>query len=181
MLPPILADVFDYLESCTSPVDLNHLEGIMKQLKITREDVEDFVHFNDTGYRRNQIRLGPWFEALIICWKPGQKSYIHDHYGSSCCFRIIEGCAEEIVCKPTGRTTDLPLVRPVATRSYPVGSVCASTADHIHEVVNHSDQDLITMHIYSPPLNMRIYSYDEELEPAAQAKIAEPLVVGATV
>lgn len=178
MLPPVLADLFEYLESCTGPVDLEQLKGIVKDLKVTRKDIGDYVQFNDSGYRRNQIRLGAWYEALVICWKPGQKSYIHDHHGSSCCFRIIEGCAEEIICKPTGRTADLPLVRPVATRSFPVGTVCASSAEHIHEVVNHGDQDLITMHIYSPPLNMRIYQYDED---ASAKSEQQPATAGAAV
>jgi cysteine dioxygenase len=179
MLPPALADLFEYLESCTGPVDLQHLEQMVSQLTIGRKDVEDYIQFNDETYRRNQIRLSQWYEALIICWKPGQKSYIHDHYGSSCCFRVIQGTAEEIICKPTGRVADLPLVQPVGSRKIPEGAVCASNAEHIHEVTNHSESDLITMHIYSPPLNMRIYSYDTQSPPES----AEPLgmAVGSAV
>jgi cysteine dioxygenase len=171
MLPPALADVFEYLESCTGPVELGRLEQLLRDLKITRHDIESYVQFNDTTYRRNQIRLSRWYEALIICWGPGQKSYIHDHHGSSCCFRVIEGSAKEIICKRTGRTADLPLVRAIATRSLPEGFVCGSSSEHIHEVINDTDRDLITLHVYSPPLNMRIYSYDTEAEPVPSAKV----------
>ncbi len=172
MLPPVLADLFEYLESCTGPVDLPRLESLLKDLNISRKDILDYVQFNDETYRRNQIRLGDWYEALIICWKPGQKSYIHDHFGSSCCFKVIEGSAKEIICRPTGRQADLPLVRAVDSRTLSQGCVCGSTADHIHEVINPtSGQDLITLHIYSPPLNMRIYSYDQE-ESATPAAVA---------
>jgi cysteine dioxygenase len=170
MLPAALADVFEYLESCNGPVDLDKLVAILKDLKITRADVEDYVQFNEGTYRRNQIRLGQWYEALIICWGPGHKSYIHDHHGSSCCFRVIEGTAKEVICKPTGRSTDLPLVKPVDTRTLVAGSVCGSSSAHIHEVINpNKSEDLITLHIYSPPLNMRIYAYDEGETPAAVA------------
>src|SRR4051794_6578370 len=117
MLPAVLADLFDYLDSCTGPVDLERLVAQLGDLRITREDVEDYVQFNETNYRRNQIRLGQWYEALVICWGPGHKSYIHDHQGSSCCFRVIEGTAKEVICASTGRTADLPLVRPIDTRT----------------------------------------------------------------
>jgi cysteine dioxygenase len=170
MLPAVLADMFDYLDSCTGPVDLDRLTGLLRDLKITREDVEDYVQFNEGTYRRNQIRLGTWYEALVICWGPGHKSYIHDHQGSSCCFRVIEGAAKEVICRPTGRVADLPLVRPIDTRALPAGHVCGSASAHIHEVINPSQtDDLITLHIYSPPLNMRIYAYDENEAPVTTA------------
>jgi len=166
MLPAVLADLFDYLESCDGPVDLDKLVSHLRDLKITREDVEDYVRFNDDSYRRNQIRLGKWYEALIICWGPGHKSYIHDHNGSSCAFRVIEGSAKEVICRPTGRTGEVPLVKPVDTRTLSQGNVCGSSSAHIHEVINPSNgEDLITLHIYSPPLNMRIYAYDEAETP----------------
>lgn len=174
MLPAVLADLFEYLESCDGPVDLDKLTTQLRDLKITRQDVEDYVQFNEGNYRRNQIRLGKWYEALIICWGPGHKSYIHDHNGSSCCFRVIEGTAREVICRPTGRSGELPLVKPIDTRRLAEGHVCGSASAHIHEVINPSQtDDLITLHIYSPPLNMRIYAYD-----ASEAPVTEGTPVG---
>lgn len=163
MIPPVLAPLFKYLDACEEPVDLARLEALLKSVQITRDDLKEYVQFNETTYRRNRIKLSDWYECLVLCWKPGQKSYIHDHRGSSCSFKVIQGTAKEIICARTGRVTDLPLVRPIDTRTLPEGCVCGSLAAHIHEVVNPSDAtDLITLHIYSPPLNMQIYEYDDE-------------------
>ncbi|MFO0813229.1 MAG: cysteine dioxygenase family protein [Gemmatales bacterium] len=165
MIPPALLSLFDYLDSCREPVDLARLQALLQSLRITRDDLADYVQFNESTYRRNRVKLGEWYECLVLCWKPGQKSYIHDHRGSSCSFKVIEGNAVEIVCAPTGRCGELPKVRPIDTRSLSQGTVCGSLAAHIHEVINPSDDcDLITLHIYSPPLNMQIYEYDEEAQ-----------------
>lgn len=165
VIPPDLQSLFDYLDSCQEPVDLARLEALLKTIKVTRKDLADYVQFNEDTYRRNRVKLGSWYECLVLCWKPGQKSYIHDHQGSSCSFKVIEGTAKEIICAQTGRTTDMPLVRPIDTRTLPQGTVCGSLAAHIHEVINPNDaSDLITLHIYSPPLNMRIYAYDDEAQ-----------------
>ena len=165
MKPPALTALFEYLDSCHEPVDLARLEALLKSVHVTRKDLAEYVQFNETTYRRNRVHLSDWYECLVLCWKPGQKSYIHAHQGSSCSFKVIEGTAKEIICAPTGRTADLPLVRPIDTRTLPQGSVCGSLAAHIHEVINPDDStDLITLHIYSPPLNMRIYAYDEEAQ-----------------
>ena len=84
---------------------------------------------------------------------------------------MIEGAAKEVICRPTGRTIDLPLVKPVDTRTLSAGHVCGSSSAHIHEVINPSKtNDLITLHIYSPPLNMRIYAYDESEAPVSDAE-----------
>lgn len=165
MIPPALNSLFEYLDSCNEPVNLAKLEALLKTVKVTRDDLKDYVQFNETTYRRNRIHLNDWYECLVLCWKPGQKSYIHDHLGSSCCFKVIEGTAKEIICARTGRTADLPLVRPIDTRTLPAGVVCGSLAAHIHEVVNPNDaSDLVTLHIYSPPLNMQIYAYDDKAQ-----------------
>ncbi len=165
MIPPVLTGLFDYLDSCREPVNLAELEALLKSAQITREDLRDYIQFNENTYRRNRIKLGEWYECLVLCWKPGQKSYIHDHHGSSCSFKVIEGTGLEVICAKTGRTAELPLVRPIDSRRIPTGTVCGSLAAHIHEVINPDDSsDLITLHIYSPPLNMQIYAYDEEAQ-----------------
>jgi hypothetical protein len=45
------------------------------------------------------------------------------------------------------------LIYPTLTRKMPAGSVCASQDIDIHQMSNlQSDLDLVTLHIYSPPL-----------------------------
>lgn len=173
MIPSALKEVCHYLESCTGPVDLARLQKLLRETSITRHDLKDFCQFGTTTYQRNLIAKGDWYEMLCICWRAGHKSYIHDHHGSSCCFKIIEGHATEVVCEITGGSRNgQNLVRPVHIREFQPGDTCGSASFHIHEVINRSafGEDLITVHIYSPPLSMRIYAYDEE--PAVEGLLA---------
>jgi cysteine dioxygenase len=167
MIPPALQDLCGYLDRCRGPVDLAHLHKLLDDQPLSRAELCDFCHFGDATYRRNSVIKSHWYEIFCICWRPGQKSYIHDHHGSSCAFKIIEGHATEIICLPTGGRRDgQPLVRPVNVVRYGPGAICTSGSSQIHEVVNEStSDDLITLHIYSPPLAMRIYAYEDPSAP----------------
>lgn len=165
---PALRELCDFLNNCTGPVDLRRLQKLLDDQPITRADLAEFCHFGTDSYRRNLVARSEWYEMLCICWRAGQKSYIHDHHGSSCAFKVIEGHATEIICMPTGSRRDgVPLVRPVRVTRYRAGDVCGSGSSQIHEVVNESTagEDLITLHIYSPPLAMRIYAYEDPSAP----------------
>jgi cysteine dioxygenase len=105
---------------------------------------------------------GSVYHALVLCWRAGQRSPIHDHRGSSCGVRVIEGVATE-----TGfERTSEGLIYPTHTRSLETGAVCGSYDDGIHQVSNlqPAGRNLITLHIYSPPLlRMGMYSLTDSL------------------
>lgn len=105
--------------------------------------------FDAVKYRRNLIRRTADYEMLLLCWLPGQRSPIHDHRGSGCAFRVVEGIVSETLYE---RTTD-HLATAAAMRWLPPGTICASRDFDIHEVANtQPDRDLVTLHVYSPPL-----------------------------
>jgi cysteine dioxygenase len=62
------------------------------------------------------------------------------------------------------RTKD-GLIYPTFSRQVPAGSVCASQDEDIHQVSNlQSGLDLVTLHMYSPPLLvMGTYSLTESV------------------
>ena len=89
---------------------------------------------------------------LVLCWRPGQKTPIHDHNGSHGVVRVHQGLMWETVfaydeerglCYDTGREC-------------PTGTVTGAEVPDIHQLGNPevSGQDLITVHIYSPPLGV---------------------------
>ncbi|RIL11125.1 MAG: hypothetical protein DCC75_02975 [Proteobacteria bacterium] len=143
----------------------------MLEADISRQDIAPFCIFGDEGYRRNLVSRSDWYELLVLCWKAGQKSPVHDHCGSSCVFKIIEGAATEIRGELTSEHRNkVKLVRPSAVEVYGGGSVCASTSSDIHEIVNTNPggSDLITLHVYSPPLHMNVYEYQNPAEASQQ-------------
>ena len=147
------AELDQHLERIPLPVLTNGL----KRLRLNRAEIQPFVQFSPDRYRRNLMRAGRAYHALILCWQNGQRSPIHDHRDSACGVRVIRGEATETIFE----MTEEGHVFPVRTRSLPEGSICATEDLDIHQLSNlqPGKGDLITLHVYSPPLlHMGVYS-----------------------
>jgi len=156
--PPKLHDAVQRLRALRSRADLALLADLLGSLDVTREDIAPACVFNANGYRRNTIARGPWFELLALCWRSGDATPIHDHEGSSCAFRVIEGQGVEIAYERTACGKVCPIGRTVMAP----GHVCAAEDGDIHQVANMQapGRDLITLHIYSPPIKqMSTYAF----------------------
>ena len=167
-----LRDFFDELDGFTESISLDFLTRRLTKLETSLDDVREHMQFGDKTYRRNLIRQGPRYQALVLCWRSGQRSPIHDHRGSICGVRILSGVAVETFFE---RTEDGWIY---ATRSRELGKnqVCGSQDSDIHQVSNlrPRGEDLVTLHIYSPPLLvMGTYS----LTDATRVEVAEPVYV----
>ncbi|MCC6659884.1 MAG: cysteine dioxygenase family protein [Phycisphaerales bacterium] len=165
---PKLAGVIAYLDTVTGRVDLAVLSRMLGELPITRADVGPACCFGVNGYKRNTISESPHYELLALCWRSGHCTPIHDHRGVSCAFRVVEGTGTEI----RFRVTDSGLVCPVTVNPMPPGYVCAADDADIHQVANMQSpgQDLVTLHIYSPPIR-RMTTY--EFKTSAGAECAD--------
>ena len=146
----------DWLRGFDERIDLDELKQRLDDDTISADLLADYIHFSDERYSRNLLAWGPQFYALVLCWKPGQASPIHDHRGASCGVRVIEGVASETrFCWQDDR-----LVADQVTTMH-AGEVCGSFDDDIHEIRNNGDTNLVTLHIYSPYLD-NINLYDRE-------------------
>src|SRR5438874_2653311 len=136
---------FAELDTHRARIPLDELTEGMNCLRVDFADVEKFSQFSPERYRRNLMRAGPAYHALVLCWRSGQRSPIHDHRGSSCAVRVIRGEATETVFEMTeeGRLFE------ARTRHLGEGFMCATEDLDIHQISNESDSDLITLHIYS--------------------------------
>lgn len=182
---PKLAELITYLRSISARADLKVLARLLGKLEITRRDVESACTFGQRAYRRNIIARSEHFELLALCWRSGHCTPIHDHRGVSCAFRVVHGTGTEIRFKPTPSG----LVCPTLATSMHPGYVCAAKDADIHQVVNHqaAGKDLVTLHIYSPPITkMHTYQfvtssgaesccvYDKPAEPAPPLPSTRP-------
>jgi cysteine dioxygenase len=147
---PKLAPLVAYLEALRGRADLAVLARLLRDADVTRGDIERACVFGMAGYRRNPISRGPWHELLALCWRSGHCTPVHDHEGSSCAFRVVEGHGTEIRFKPTASG----LACPTEAVDMPPGYICAAQDADIHQVANlqAAGTDLITLHIYSPPI-----------------------------
>jgi cysteine dioxygenase len=159
------------------------LAAIMEWLRedpLTLQDLSSYLTFNPTRYVRNRVHDGPAYQALLLCWRNGQRSPIHNHRGSRCGVKVLSGVATETVFarSPNG------LVVPVSSRDLPVGHTCASEDEDTHQVSNlqAGGADLVTLHIYSPPLlRMEVFSLDSPAVRAWDDPIHDPLTEGAGI
>lgn len=156
--PAVLAPLLDYLHGLKAErADLATLQRLLTESRVTLEDLRDYLHFEESCYCRNLVAESPWFNLLVLCWKSGQRSPIHDHAQSVCAFKVLTG-----VCSETAfRFSPCGQVVPERTKDYLAGEIIASHDSETHQVSNLQAEGttLVTLHAYSPPMKtMKVFS-----------------------
>ena len=155
------------------------------------EDLEDWIDYNypvSDSYGRKMVHDGGFFEVMVMCWKPGDYSAIHDH-----------GEAEFGVVKVFGKTEHASFAvvgRKLTTLSRTIiGSetTLEIVPSLIHQMGNPGDSNFFSLHIYVNRATegnitggSRIYDYSRNailrvdggafyLLPESEIKSREPL------
>lgn len=158
-LPACLNDLLGYLQGLRARAELCELQRLLNSMQIESEDVSSLVQFDDKTYKRNLIAHSELFDLLLLCWKPGQESAIHNHFGSVCGFRVIAGEVLETRYLPKNPAINDHCVVPVQKNRICSTSVGSAFDKDIHRMRNDSTKDnLITLHVYSPPLTMETFT-----------------------
>ncbi len=138
-----------WMDSHSHEVPLEDLMQRLGVVDVELDDLKEFERYGDLRYQRNLIKAGEGYHALLLCWKPGQRSPIHDHRGSACAVRVLSGICTETQFERTEQGD----VYPTFTRQLYAGQVCGSYDHDMHQISNLSSHDpLVTIHIYTPPL-----------------------------
>ena len=148
--------LFAYLDELGRRPPLEELAALLRRLDLGRADVSGWVRFADSTYQRNLVRAGECYHIWVMCWRNGQRSPIHDHTGSACAVRIIAGTATVTEFKRAANG----LIMAVGSEEFPPEHVMVSADDDLHQVSNlqAGNADLITLHVYTPPL-LRMGTY----------------------
>ena len=146
------SDLVDKLLSQTAPPSLDQISSWLSDAAITRADLEPYLGFKEGNYWRHRVCRNESVEMLIICWRPGQKTPIHDHNGSHGVVRVQEGLMWETMFT----YDDESGLRYKSGRECPTGEITGADLPDIHQLGNPdvSGQDLITVHVYAPPLGV---------------------------
>jgi cysteine dioxygenase len=144
-----LCDVLERWDKRDAPLSLSELVRTLEGLALARQDLTDALGFDESCYRRTVIHARPHFQVLVLCWRSEQRSPIHDHCGSNCVVRVIEGRAIETRFARSA----CGLLVPIWSHEHIAGAVAASGGEEIHQMGNFEPEgcDLITLHVYSPP------------------------------
>jgi cysteine dioxygenase len=147
-------------DSLGEAIPLAELTQGLEVLELAPDDLAEAMGYDIGAYRWAVVHAGRHYEVLVLCWGSGQSSPIHDHRGSNCVVKVIQGRATEtrFSLAPCGR------IAPVVSQVYSTGSVMAYCGVEIHQLANleAAGHDLITLHVYSPsPSNWRAYRTSE--------------------
>ncbi|EGD82604.1 cysteine dioxygenase type 1 [Salpingoeca rosetta] len=144
-------------------VSVEHIHSILNSYKSRTEDWKQFAHFDDHCYTRNLVDSGNGkYNLMLLCWDMGQASSIHDHAGSHCFMKILDGnLVEELFGPPhdlkEGETLS-PLVEAAHDRD---GVLYISDKIGTHRVSNTShSRRAVSLHLYSPPYS-ECHCFDE--------------------
>ena len=134
------------------------------RLRLSDDLVERRTRFARDDYARNLICRTPEFELLVLCWRPGQQSTIHDHDGALNAIKVYSGELTSRLYMPAHGTPPQakgPVRQIEEQRVRALDGMSGIDRDGIHRLANTSDEGLVTIHVYAPPL-MRLTVYTED-------------------
>ena len=144
-----ISRLVEWLDTINRRPGLDELEQKLSSIEVNISALKNCIGYAEEGYQRNVIKKTDFYELVAICWTPGQLTPIHDHVGSDCAFKIIDGVSTET----TYNLNNEGLAFPISVREYQPGEICASDEPDIHRVSNNSNKELINLHVYTPPLH----------------------------
>jgi cysteine dioxygenase len=150
--PFTLQSLITVLESVDSAPDLAQIYEWLEKSEVSLAELQPFIVFKEGNYWRHRVCRNKFIEMLVLCWRPGQRTPIHDHNGSHGGVKVCQGLLWE-----TTFTYDPDAgLEYQSARELPHGSVTGSDVPDIHQLGNPdvSGQDLITLHVYAPPLGV---------------------------
>ena len=147
-----LAELVAALGSTSAPPSLEQIYSWLRESDISPEDLQPYISFKEGNYWRHRVFRNEFVEMLVLCWRPGQRTPIHDHNGSHGGVKIWEGHLWETIFS----YDEVNGLEYKSGRELAQGSVTGSDVPDIHQLGNPdvSEKDLVTLHIYSPPLGV---------------------------
>jgi cysteine dioxygenase len=147
-----LPDLIKALESQTGVPALAQIYDWLESANISNEELQPYVGFKEGNYWRHRVCRTEFVEMLVLCWRPGHRTPIHDHNGSHGGVKVHEGPLWETIFTYDEESG----LEYKSAREYAPGAVTGSDIPDIHQLGNPdvSERDLITIHVYAPPLGV---------------------------
>ncbi|KAJ1949503.1 hypothetical protein FBU59_001114 [Linderina macrospora] len=130
------------------------------------------VYHEGTRYTRNLVDDGNGkYNLLVLVWGEGQSSPIHDHAGSHCMMKLLDGeLQEDLFAWPNESQDEMRLKRTAPLKTNSVAYMHDKIG--LHRIANPSRQaKAVSLHLYSPPYNI-CKTFDEQTGAAAVSSCA---------
>ena len=150
--PMTFSTLVEILESQTSPPPLAQLYDWLENTCISEDELRPYLGFKEGTYWRHRVCRNESVEMLVLCWRPGQRTVIHDHNGSQGAVLVLQGVMWETIFlydEEHGLSYD-------SACGYQAGQITGADVPDIHQLGNPdvSERNLVTIHIYSPALGV---------------------------
>lgn len=146
---PALALLLQRLDGLPPGPALKDLMRVVAEVPVSTGDVQAYIRFAQDEYQSIPIHVSTHYEVCCLCWGSGHASVVHDHPGSCCCVRVLQGVLTNTNFEWS------PGNRSFTTRTFPVavGGLLGLYDRQAHRVSNDqpSGHGLITLHVYAPP------------------------------
>jgi predicted metal-dependent enzyme (double-stranded beta helix superfamily)/SAM-dependent methyltransferase len=145
-LPESLKKIVNQLETANK-LSPSHIEKVVRKANVKPDDLDewsDFDHPSKDGYGRKLIASGDNYEVMVMSWKPGDFSAIHDHGYTMWGAVQIFGQAEHATFQIEGNE-----IVTQARWETEYGDTVPVTHELIHQMGNtSSDKSFVSLHVY---------------------------------
>ncbi|MEO8433529.1 MAG: cysteine dioxygenase family protein [Pyrinomonadaceae bacterium] len=147
-----LKSLVNRLRNLPQTPTLEQVDSLLEDVELKAEELRPYRSFKTGNYARHRVFRNEHVELLVLCWRPGQRTPIHDHNGSHGAVRVCEGVMWETMFELDGDST----LRYKSARQWVPGDVTDAAVPDIHQLGNPevSGQDMVTLHLYAPPLGV---------------------------
>lgn len=167
---------------------LYHIRHWYENINIPTDLYVKNVEFDEVNYKRNVMYRDENLEILMLCWKPGQVTPVHDHPNHGCLVRVLEGEMFESMFhlgvhydkgetgKPKQHYYDNGYpdgsLKVMKQRRLGPGAVSFLEGDRgVHRLQNSSpDRPALSLHMYAPPLYKPTPMLEEQQKAAGLTK-----------
>lgn len=147
-----LGNLVNELSGLNGVPSLAQLDSLLESVQLSAEDLRPYRSFKAGNYARHRVFRNQHVELLVLCWRPGQRTPIHDHNGSHGAVRVCEGVMWETIFEQDQESK----LRYKSARQWLAGGVTGAEVPDIHQLGNPdvSGRDMVTLHLYAPPLGV---------------------------
>jgi cysteine dioxygenase len=150
--PLTLRDLAEVIAAQIAPVSLEQLYEWLENTSISEDELRPYLGFKDGTYWRHRVCRNDAVEMLVLCWRPGQRTVIHDHNGSQGAVLVQQG----VMWETTFTYDEEHGLSYQSACGYEPGQITGADVPDIHQLGNPdvSERNLVTIHIYSPALGV---------------------------
>jgi cysteine dioxygenase len=150
--PLSLAALVAALSDLRAAPTFAELRSLLGRAEIGEAELRPYVKFRPGTYVRTRVLRNEHAEVLVLCWRPGHYTSIHDHNGSYSVIRVLSGRMHETIY-------DFDPARGLGegeSHLWGPGHVTVADIPDIHRIGNRAEsgEDMITLHCYSPPFDV---------------------------